>query len=92
MDITKTDLLFNGEEMQPISLGIEKSFFQNRLFVRAGLLTDLTESHLFGKKSGILYGTGLGFNMKRFIVDVGLGIDSTGSVKSLAISGFIMFK
>jgi len=92
MDITQTDLLFNGEEMQPISLGIEKSFFQNRLFVRAGLLTDLTESHLFGKKSGILYGTGLGFNMKRFLVDVGLGIDSTGSVKSLAISGFIMFK
>lgn len=92
MDITKTDLLYNGEEMQPISLGIEKAFFQNRFFVRVGLLSDLTDSHLFGKKSGILYGVGLGFNMKRFLVDVGLGIDSTGSVKSLAISGFIMFK
>ncbi len=92
MDITKSELLYNGEEMQPISLGVEKGFFQNRLFVRAGLLTDLTESHLFGKKSAILYGAGLGFNMKRFLVDVAVGIDSGGSVKSLAISGFIMFK
>lgn len=92
MDITKSELLYNGEEMQPISLGVEKGFFQNRLFVRAGMLSDLTESHLFGKKSNILYGVGLGFNMKQFLVDVAVGLDSTGSVKSLAISGFIMLK
>jgi hypothetical protein len=92
MDIMKTDLLYNGKEMQPISFGIEKGFFENRFFVRAGLLSDLTEKHFFGKKSNALYGAGLGFNMKQFVVDVAIGLNSSGTVKSLAISGFILIK
>lgn len=89
MDIAKTDLLHNGDEMQPISFGIEKGFFDNRFFVRAGFLSDLTEKHFFGSKSNALYGLGLGFNMKKFLVDFAVGMDSSGSVKNLAISGFI---
>lgn len=89
MDIAKTDLLHNGDQMQPISFGIEKGFFENRFFVRAGFLSDLTEKHFFGSKSNALYGLGLGFNMKKFLVDFAVGMDSSGSVKNLAISGFI---
>lgn len=89
MDIAKTDLLHNGDQMQPISFGIEKGFFDNRFFVRAGFLSDLTEKHFFGSKSNALYGMGLGFNMKKFLVDFAVGMDSSGSVKNLAVSGFI---
>lgn len=89
MDIAKSDLLHNGDEMQPMAFGIEKGFFDNRFFVRAGFLSDLTEKHFFGSKSNALYGLGLGFNMKKFLVDFAVGMDSSGSVKNLAISGFI---
>jgi hypothetical protein len=60
--------------------------------VRAGFLNDLTEKYFFGSKAGVLYGLGLGFNMKKFVVDVALGVDNSGNVKNLAISGFILFK
>ncbi|MCP5107999.1 MAG: hypothetical protein GY950_31710 [bacterium] len=52
----------------------------------------MTEKKFFGKKSNILYGFGLGFNMKRIVVDVGLGMNSDGTIKNLAVSGFILFK
>jgi hypothetical protein len=92
MDIAKTDLLHNGSKMQPISFGVERGFFNNSFFLRAGFLNDITEKHFFGSKSNVLYGLGLGFNMKKIVVDVALGIDSSGTAKSLAISGFILFK
>ena len=31
MDIKKTTLIYNGEEMQPISFGVEKGFFSTDL-------------------------------------------------------------
>ena len=92
MDIAKTELLHNGSEMQPVSFGIEKGFFNNSFFLRVGFLNDLTEKHFFGSKSNVLYGLGLGFNMKKIVVDVALGLNSGGTVKSLAISGFLLFK
>ena len=78
--------------MQPFSFGIEKGFFKNKFFIRAGMLSDLTEKHFFGKKSNTLYGMGLGFNMKKISVDVAVGIDNDGTVKNLAISGFFLLK
>jgi hypothetical protein len=48
VDLKKSDLLYNGQEMQPISLGIEKGFFSNKFFVRLGMLNDLTEKTLLG--------------------------------------------
>jgi len=92
MDIKKTDLLFNGQEMQPFSFGIEKGFFKNQFMVRAGMLNDLTEKNVLGKKANALYGFGVGFNMNKFVVDLAIGLNGEGSVKSLAISGFIMVK
>ena len=92
VDVKKADLLYNGEDMQPISMGIEKGFFKNKFFVRAGMLNDLTEKHFFGKKSNALYGLGLGFNMRKITVDVAVGINGDGSVKNLAISGFFLIK
>lgn len=92
MDVAKTSRLYNGEEIQPFSFGIEKGFFENRFFVRAGFLSDITEKQFFGSKSNVLYGIGLGFNMKRIVVDVAVGMNSSGTVKNLAISGFLLFK
>ncbi|UCH92469.1 MAG: hypothetical protein JSV88_19525 [Candidatus Aminicenantes bacterium] len=92
MDLKKSDLLYNGQDMQPITLGIEKGFFNNKFFVRLGMLNDLTEKDLFGKKSNALYGLGIGFNMGRFAVDAAIGIDVHGTVKNLAVSGFILMK
>lgn len=92
VDLKKSDLLYNGQEMQPISLGIEKGFFGNKFFVRLGMLNDLTEKTLLGKKSNALVGLGIGFNMGKFVVDAAIGLGPNGTVKSLAVSGFIMMK
>jgi hypothetical protein len=91
-DLKKSDLLYNGQEIQPISFGVEKGFFGNKFFIRAGMLNDLTEKDFLGKKSNALYGLGVGFNMGKIVVDAALGMDTHGTVKNLAISGFIMMK
>ena len=90
VDLEKSDLLYNGQEMQPISLGIEKGFFSNKFFIRLGMLNDLTEKTLLGKKSNALVGLGVGFNTGKFIVDAAIGLGPNGTVKSLAVSGFIL--
>jgi hypothetical protein len=92
VDLKKSDLLYNGQEMQPISLGVEKGFFENKFFIRIGMLNDLTEKTLLGKKSNAMIGMGIGFNMGKFIVDAALGIGPDGTVKNLAVSGFIIMK
>ncbi|MCP5053460.1 MAG: hypothetical protein GY940_40215 [bacterium] len=92
MDVKAADLLYNGNDIQPISIGIEKAFFQNKFFVRAGMLSDISEENFFGRKSNALYGMGVGFNMGKIVVDMALGLDSNGTVKNLAISGFFMTK
>jgi len=88
IDIAKKDLFFNGEMVQPLSLGLEKGFFKNKLFLRAGFLNDLSEKSFFGRKAKIVYGMGLGFNLGNFVVDFGMGLDSSGYVKNLGFSGF----
>ena len=92
MDVKKNDLLYNGNEVQPFSLGVEKGFFRNKFFIRAGFLNDLTEKYFMGKKSKVLYGFGMGFNMSKIIIDFALGLNSYGSIDSLAISGFFVIK
>jgi hypothetical protein len=91
LDINKTDLFYNGNDVQFISLGVEKGFFENKILIRAGFLSDLTEKYFLGSRSNSLYGVGFGFNMKSILVDFGLGIDSGGAVNNLAISGFFTF-
>lgn len=91
IDLNKTDLFYNGENVQLISLGVEKGFFKNKLFIRAGFLSDLTEQYFLGSRSNCLYGLGFGFNMSKILVDFALGIDSGGAVNNMAISGFFMF-
>jgi len=90
IDVNKTDILFNGEKSQLFSMGIEKGFFKNKLMLRAGFLNDLTEKYIIGNRSNILYGLGFGFNMKKIIVDLAVGIDSNGNVNNLAVSGFFL--
>ncbi len=92
LDLDKRDLLFSGEKIQPVSLGVEKGFFQNKFFLRGGFLTDLTDKYFIGKKSNVLYGLGFGFNLGTFAVDFALGVDSSGRVNNLAISGFFILK
>ena len=92
IDVGKSDLYHNGQKVQPVSLGVEKSFFQNKLFLRAGFLNDLSEKYFLGRKAKILYGIGLGFNLASFLIDFALGLDQLGDVKNLGISGFYLIK
>jgi hypothetical protein len=88
--VAKGDLYFNGKKSQPVSLGVEKGFFQNKLFLRAGFLNDLGEKYFLGRKANILYGLGFGFNLGNFLADFALGLDHMGHVKNLGISGFYL--
>lgn len=88
IDLAKGDLFHNGEEVQPFSLGVEKGFFQNKLFLRAGIMTDLAAKYFVGRKANVLYGFGCGFNLGNFLVDLALGVDPQGRVKNLGVSGF----
>ena len=92
IDVAKADLYHNGQEAQPVSLGIEKGLFLNKLFLRAGLLSDLGAKHFLGSKANVLYGLGFGFNLGNFLVDLGLGLDHAGHVKNLGISGFYLIR
>ncbi|MCU0237661.1 MAG: hypothetical protein MUC72_11350 [Acidobacteria bacterium] len=88
VDLAKGDLFHNGEEVQPFSLGVEKGLFQNKLFLRAGLLSDLAAKYFVGRKANVLYGFGCGFNLGNFLIDLALGLDPQGRVKNLGVSGF----
>jgi hypothetical protein len=92
MDVAKGDLFHNGQSSQPVSLGVEKGFFQNKLFLRAGFLSDLAAKYFMGRKSNVLYGLGFGFNLGNFLVDLALGLDPLGRMKNLGISGFYLIK
>ncbi len=92
IDVAANDLYHNGQKVQPLSLGIEKGFFQNKFFLRAGFLNDLSQKYFFGRNAKIIYGIGLGFNLASFLVDVAIGMDGLGHVKNLGISGFYLIK
>jgi hypothetical protein len=92
IDVARSDLYYNGQDAQPVSLGVEKGLFQNKLFLRAGLLSDLAADYFLGRKANVLYGLGFGFNLGNFLVDFALGLDPLGRVKNLGISGFYMVR
>lgn len=92
LDITKTDLFHSGDKVQPLSLGVEKSFFQDQFFIRAGIWNDISQKHFMGKKSNILYGLGGGFNLGKIAVDFGMGVDGGGVIRNVAISGYFIVK
>jgi len=92
IDVSKVDLYFNGKKSQPIHFGVQKGFFQNQFCLRAGMMNDLNEEDFLGKKSNVLYGLGLGFNVMTVQCDLALGLDRLGHIKSLAISGFFIMQ
>lgn len=92
IDVAKSDLYFSGQKVQPVSLGVEKGFFQNKFFLRAGLLNDLTAAYFLGRNAKVIYGAGLGFNLASFLVDLAVGLDGSGKVKNLAVSGFYLIR
>ncbi len=92
LDLTKGDLYYNGEKVQPISLGVERSFFQGRLFFRMGFMSDLTEKYLLGRDAKLLYGLGVGIYINKVLIDAALGIGNDGKVRSFAVSGFFIVR
>jgi hypothetical protein len=92
IDVAKGALFHNGQDAQPVSLGVEKGFFQNKLFLRAGFLSDLGAKYFLGRKANVLYGLGFGFNLGNFLADLALGLDHLGRVKNLGISGFYLIR
>jgi hypothetical protein len=92
VDINESDLYLNGDKVRLASLGVEKGFFANKLIIRAGLSSDVSEEYIFGSRSNSLYGLGVGFNMGRILIDFGMGLDNKGGISSLAVSGFVKFQ
>ncbi len=92
IDVARGDLFHTGEDSQPISLGLEKGFFQNKLFLRAGVWSDLAADYFVGHKANSLVGLGIGFNIGSFLVDLALGLDPAGRVKNMGISGFYLLR
>ena len=86
MDLKGTDLWFDGKDVQPFSAGIEASFYQQRVFFRAGIWNDLKEKYFLGSRANIQYGLGVGFRMSRVVIDLGMALDSSGSISGLAAS------
>ncbi len=91
-DLRKTDLYLNGNDAQPISLGVEATLFKNKLFLRAGLLNDLSEKYFFGSRANILYGVGLGFNLSDILIDAAIGVDRSGHIQNLGLSAFYLIR
>jgi hypothetical protein len=92
IDVAQGDLFHNGQEVQPVSLGVEKGLFQNKLFLRAGFLGDLSSKYFLGRKANAMYGLGFGFNLGNFLIDLALGLDHSGHMKNLGISGFYLIR
>ncbi|MBN2347029.1 MAG: conjugal transfer protein TraF [Candidatus Aminicenantes bacterium] len=90
VDLSAGDLYHNGHDVQPLSIGVEKGLFENRLFLRVGLLGDLAAKYFLGSRANVLYGLGLGFNLGNFLVDLAMGLDPLGRIKSLGVSGFYL--
>lgn len=82
----------SGGKVRPFSIGIEKSFFQNRFFVRGGLKSDFSEDNFLSGKSDLLYSIGIGFNFNKLVLDAGVAIDGSGRMNALAISGFFAIR
>lgn len=90
MDLKATDLWQDGTDVQPISLAVEFALYQQRIFLRAGIWNDIEEKYFLGSRSNVQYGLGLGFRMSRVILDVGMALDSSGSVAGLAVGAAIL--
>ena len=91
-DLKKADLYLNGNQAEPVSLGVEATLFQGKLALRAGILSDLSEEHFIGSQANVLFGLGMGFNLSNFLIDVGIGLDRSGRVRNLGISGFYLIQ
>lgn len=90
MDLKATDLWQDGRDVQPISLAVEVALYQQKILLRAGIWNDLEEKYFLGSRSNVQYGLGLGFRMSRVILDVGMALDSSGSVAGLAVGAAIL--
>ncbi|HNX97112.1 MAG TPA: hypothetical protein PKK12_05480 [Candidatus Aminicenantes bacterium] len=91
VDVAKTALFYATEKSQPISLGMERSFFNQALWLRIGLGNDLGEEYFLGRKSNMLYGLGIGIQLDKLVIDGALSLDRDGRVRSMAVSGFLRF-
>lgn len=88
-DINKTPIYPGFEQKrQPVSLGIEKGFFQNSAFLRAGFNTDISRKYILGKNSYMTLSFGVGIRVNAFLVDAGLILNGNGTVNGLAIAGY----
>ncbi len=92
LDLFKFDYLFNGNEMQIISIGIEKGFFKNMLMLRVGMMSNIAEKFSFGKYSENVYTLGLGFNAGKVLIDSGVSFNSDGSIRAIAIGAYYIVK
>ena len=50
VDVRRSERLGGGGEIQPLSVGVEKSMMQGQFSLRAGISTDLAQDHVLGNR------------------------------------------
>jgi len=81
-----------NHERQPLSISMEKGFFHNQLFLRAGLRADLAAEHLLGSQADLLYSMGLSFHLSSLVIDLAASLDNSGRLNALVATAFYIMK
>lgn len=92
LQLMKSRIFMSQEEIQPLSVGVEKGLFKNMMFLRLGFLGDIDDDHLVGENSNMLIGLGGGFRLGNFAVDVSAALDNRGTIGGLGVSGFALIR
>ncbi len=85
-----SDLFFTGVKQQPVALGVEKSFFESKLFLRAGIRGDLQSTYLTGSNSPLRVSFGAGLNIAPLVADIALIMNSRRQLDGLALNLIIL--
>jgi hypothetical protein len=88
--LNESNMFLSEKKVQPVSFGVEKGFFKNKMFVRLGIMSYINDEYLIGAKSNMVLTMGSGFNIGNFVFNFGAGFDRDGMLNSLAVSGFVM--
>ena len=87
VDVRRSERLGGGGEIQPLSVGIEKSMMQGQFRLRAGISTDLAQDHVLGDRSPVTFHMGMGAMVGGLVLDGALVVDPKGRIEGLSVGG-----
>lgn len=91
-DLSPLASLVGNAERQNLTLGLEKGFFQNQMFLRAALATNLAAEHLLGSRADLRYSFGLSFRLASISLDLAAALDREGRLDLFSAGAFFIMK